>query len=71
MVIIKDSVSFSEAWQALMRGELVAFAYWKKGSVIIKIEGFIYSVDWADCNIKRSWRPDPVEMVQNYWMIVR
>ena len=71
MVIIEDCMSFMGAWQALMDGKSVAFAYWKKGQAITKIDGFIYLIDYTNNNIRMSWRPDPVEMVQDYWMIVR
>lgn len=70
MGIIKDSMSFGEAWEALTHGESVAFAYWEKGCRIVIIDGFICLSELGDHSVIRSWHPDPIEMMQDEWMTV-
>ena len=68
--IIKGDLTFEDAFKELKQGSEIAFFSWKSETSLRLIDGFIVLFDPARSGSIKTWAPDPIEMMQDKWMVV-
>lgn len=69
--IIKEDLSFEKAFAELKNGNEIAFYSWKSETSLRWIDGFIVLYDPKFGGHIKTWIPDPIEMMQDKWMVVK